>query len=99
MRLVCAVKLPERGGVASPPRSLLFLRYLFESKEKGAEDGVVAISSPYVMNFQIPLSHKIESIKSPVHCLPPTFVTLSLPILEFYHFAQSESRSAVSWDS
>lgn len=74
-----------------------FLCYLFESEEKGAEGRFAVISTPYVMNFQIPLSHKIESIKSPAHPLPPTFLTPNLSSLEFYQLTQSEF--SVSWDS
>lgn len=73
---------------------------LVHIRGKSAEGRFAVISTPYVMNFQIPLSHKIESIKSPVHHLPPTFLTLNLSSLEFYHFAQSQSTcSAMSWDS
>lgn len=88
----------ETGGVV--PVSLLFFFLLGIRREKGAEGRSVVISTPYVMNFQIPLSHKIEFIKSPAHPLPPTFLTPNLSSLEFYQFAQSEpSCSAVSWDS
>lgn len=68
-----AARLSERGGVAS----LFFLSYLFESEEEGAEGRFAVISIPHVMNFQIPLSHKIEVSSAP----SAPYISLSEPLL------------------
>lgn len=94
------IRLSERGGCVS----FLFLPFclslslsLWFIHTRRKECRFSVISTPYVMNFQIPLSHKIESIKSPMHHLPPTFLTPDLSSLEFYHFAQSESSFFQPW--
>ena len=69
----------DRWGHVSLSLSLSFLCYLFESEEEGkksTEGKFTMIFTLYVMNFQIPLRHKIESIKSPGDPLAPTFLTL-----------------------
>lgn len=47
-------------------------------KKKVQKAGLLWSLPPYVIDFQIPLRHKIEFIKSTVDVLPPAFLTLNL---------------------